>query len=240
MMLADIDSPVKQSVIIYIISKPNLKEERKLWKKGCLYVLGVDEVGRGSFAGPVIAGAVVFGKKTSYRLLTNSVLSHINDSKLLSPKKREKLEKEIKNEALLHAVSVIGVTTINRLGIGKASQMAVRKVVKTILEQIPKQIKEKPQIFVLADGFPARYIRGVGLINQKAIIKGDQKSVSIAAASIIAKVYRDRLMKKLHNKYPGYELAKNKGYGTKEHREALKNYGLSKIHRKSFNLQKFL
>lgn len=240
MMLADMNSPVKQNAIINVVNKPTLKEEIMLWKKGYPYVLGVDEVGRGSFAGPVIAGAVVFGKETSYRLFTNSVLSQINDSKLISPRKRKMLEKEIKKEALLHAVSVIGVTAINKLGIGKASQMAVRKAVKTILEQIPKQIKEKPQIFVLADGFPARYIRGVGLINQKAIIKGDQKSVSIAAASIIAKVYRDRLMKKFHRKYPGYGLAKNKGYGTKEHRQALKKLGLSQIHRTSFRLEKFL
>lgn len=240
MMLPDINSSVKQSVIINMMNKPTLREERRLWRKGCPYVLGVDEVGRSSFAGPVVASAVVFDKHVSYQLRTGSILLEINDSKLLSPKKREKLEKEIKKEALLYTVSIIGVSTINKLGVGKANQMAIRKAVRTILDQIPKTSKSKHQIFVLADGFHVRYIRGVGLVNQKAIIKGDQKSISIAAASIIAKVYRDRLMKKLNRKYPGYGFSKNKGYGTRQHQDALGKLGLSQVHRTSFNLEKFL
>ncbi|MBI2031083.1 MAG: ribonuclease HII [Candidatus Levybacteria bacterium] len=219
------------------MKKPTFKEEQKLWKKNCSFVIGVDEVGRGAFAGPVVAGAVIFKKGAYFK---TGVLSEINDSKLLNSKKREVISKEITKQSLLHTTSVINLSVINKFGIGKATQMAIRKAIKLILWQIMEINKGKPPIFVLADGFHVRYIRGIGLVNQKAIIKGDQKSISIAAASIIAKVYRDKLMRKLNKKYPGYGFSKNKGYGTKKHREALKKYGLSKIHRKSFNLSKFL
>jgi len=219
------------------MKKPSFKEEIKIWKKGCEFVIGVDEVGRGSFAGPVVAGAVVFKKGSNFK---DGLLSEINDSKLLNPKKRGQLAKEIKKEAILYAVSVVGVSKINKLGIGRTTKIAIRKVIKTILLRIIESSNYKPSIFVLADGFHIKYIRGIGLINQKAIIKGDRKSISIAAASIIAKVYRDKLMRKLNRKYPGYGFAKNKGYGTKLHQAAIKNYGLTEIHRTSFNLGKFL
>ena len=219
------------------MKKPNFKEEKKIWEKGCEFVIGVDEVGRGSFAGPVVAGAVVFKKGSNFK---DGCLSEINDSKLLNPRKREALSKEIKREASLYAVSIIGVSKINKVGIGKATKIAIRKVIKTILWRIMESGNGKPSIFVLADGFHIKYIRGIGLINQKAIIKGDRKSISIAAASIIAKVYRDRLMRKLNRKYPGYGFARNKGYGTKFHRDALAKQGLSRVHRTSFNLGKFL
>ena len=219
------------------MKKPSFKEEIKIWKKGCEFVIGVDEVGRGSFAGPVVAGAVVFEKRSNFK---DGMLSEVNDSKLLNPRKREQLAKEIKEEAILYAVSVVGVSKINKLGIGRTTKIAIRKVIKTILLRIIESSNYKPSIFVLADGFHIKYIRGIGLINQKAIIKGDRKSISIAAASIIAKVYRDKLMRKLNRKYPGYGFAKNKGYGTKLHQAAIKNYGLTEIHRTSFNLGKFL
>ncbi len=219
------------------MKKPNFKEEKKIWEKGCEFVIGVDEAGKGSFAGPVVAGAVVFKIGSDFK---DGILSQVNDSKLLSPDKREVLSKEIKREASLYSVSIIGVSKINKVGIGRASKIAIRKVIKTILWKIIESSNGKPSIFVLADGFHVKYIRGIGLINQKAIIKGDRKSISIAAASIIAKVYRDRLMRKLNRKYPGYGFAANKGYGTKLHQAALKRYGLTKIHRTSFNLDKFL
>ena len=222
------------------MKKPSFKEEKKIWEKGCEFVIGVDEVGRGSFAGPVVAGAVVFSKDTPCQPRTRSILREINDSKLLNPRKREVLSKEIIKHSLLYATSTIGLPAINKFGIGKATQMAIRKVVKIVLWQILEINKSKPPIFVLADGFHIRYIRGIGLVNQKAIIKGDRKSISIAAASIIAKVYRDKLMRKLNRKYPGYGFVRNKGYGTKFHRDALAKHGLSKIHRTSFNLGKFL
>ena len=219
------------------MKKPSFKEEKKIWKKGYEFIIGVDEVGRGSFAGPVVAGAVVFKRNSKFK---EGLLLEINDSKLLSPRKREVLSKEIKREASLYAVSIVGVSKINKVGIGKTTKISIRKVIKTILWKIIEKNKNNSSIFVLADGFHIKYIRGIGLIKQKAIIKGDRKSISIAAASIIAKVYRDRLMRKLNRKYPGYGFARNKGYGTKFHRDALKRQGLSRVHRTSFNLGKFL
>lgn len=201
--------------------KPTFKEEKALWKKGYKYVVGIDEVGRGAFAGPVVAGAVVFPRNF------NS-LNGINDSKLLKPRLREFLSKIIKKEAHCFAIAEIPVRTVNKYGVGKATQMAFRKAIKLL--------RIKPD-YLLIDAF---YIKHVNRKNQKAIKKGDQKSVSIAAASIIAKVHRDKIMKKLSAKYPQYKFAKNKGYGTKEHQKALKKFGLSKIHRTSFNLSRFL
>lgn len=212
---------------------PSFKEELSLWENEVEYVIGIDEVGRGCFAGPVTAGAVIFKKNTLFK---NGILSKINDSKLLNPKIRSILSKEIKREALFYSVSTVGVSIINKVGIGKATQMAMRKSVKTILERITNN---ESRSFVLADGFHIKYIKGVRLKNQKGIIKGDRKSISIAAASIIAKVHRDRLMRRLNKKYPQYGLYRNKGYGTKFHQTAIKNHGLSNIHRTSFNLGKF-
>lgn len=201
------------------MTTPTLDFEKQLWNLGFTKVCGIDEAGRGSFAGPVVAGAVIFHPNLK-------IPDGINDSKLLSPKKREILDKEIKKIALSWAVGEISVRHINKLGIGKATQMAFRKTVK----------KLSPD-YVLIDAF---YIKHMNRKKQKAIIKGDQVCASISAASIIAKVYRDGLMKKLHNKYPEYGFDKHKGYGTKDHRDAIKTHGLCPLHRKSFNLQKFL
>lgn len=230
---------------------PSFKEENILRKRGFEFIIGVDEVGRGSFAGPVVAGAVIFAKDTPCQPRARSILNEINDSKLLGPKKREMLSKAIKKEALFYSVSTVGVSTINKIGIGKATQMAIRKAIKSIMYKVlsskyqanihnTNYIIHSTKFFVLADGFHIKYIRGIGLSHQKGIIKGDKKSISIAAASIIAKVYRDKLMRKLNKKYPQYGFYRNKGYGTKFHQTALKTYGLSDIHRTSFNLGKFL
>ncbi len=213
---------------------PTFEEELKLWKNEVEYVIGVDEVGRGCFAGPVTAGAVIFKKNSLFR---NGILSKINDSKLLNPKMRSILSKKIKKEALFYSISTVGISVINKVGIGKATQMAMRKSVRLILKQITNN---ESRSFVLADGFHIKYLKGIGLKNQRGIIKGDRKSISIAAASIIAKVHRDRLMEKLNKKYPQYGFYRNKGYGTKLHQAAIKNHGLSEFHRTSFNLSKFL
>lgn len=201
--------------------KPTFKVEKALWKKGYKYIVGVDEVGRGAFAGPVVVGAVVF---------THNFFppDDINDSKLLKPRRRELLTRIIKKDAYCFSLAEISVWAINKYGIGKATQMAFRKAIKLL--------RVKPD-YLLIDAF---YIKHMNRKNQKPIKKGDQKSISIAAASIIAKVHRDKIMKKLSKKYPQYKFAKNKGYGTKEHQKALKKFGLSKIHRTSFNLSKFL
>lgn len=200
---------------------PTLDIERKLWNSGYTHICGLDEVGRGCFAGPVVVGAVVFPQ--------DIVLPEgIADSKLLKPRQREKLAELIKEQALVWSIAEISVTAINKVGIGKATQMAFRKALKLL----PKKAD-----FVLIDAF---YVNHLNRKRQKPVKDGDKICASISAASIIAKVYRDKLMKKLHQKYPQYGFAKHKGYGTKQHQEAIKKYGLARIHRKSFDLQRFL
>jgi ribonuclease HII len=211
-------------------TKPTFIEEEFLWEKGFRYIIGIDEVGRGCFAGPIVAGAVVFKKDCNRKLLID-----VNDSKQLKFLQRRKLSKVIKDECLYWGIGTIPVSTINKVGIGKANKIAFRKALDGIIKNIGV---EKP--FVLIDGFHVKYIRGVGLKNEKAIIRGDQRSITIAAASIIAKDHRDKIMRTLSKKYPEYGFGKNKGYGTKEHQDAIKKHGLTRIHRTSFNLGKFI
>ena len=200
---------------------------KSLWEKG-YYVIGVDEVGRGALAGPLTVGAVCF-----LTIFLDSVEKlGINDSKKLSPTKREKLAKIIKKTCLAYSASSVSNKVINRLGIVKATQVAMRKVIKGLIDKNSK-LKGK-KLFILIDAFYIKYLRGVGLKNQKAIIKGDEKSISIAAASIIAKVERDHNMIKLDQEYPIYFWKKNKGYGTRKHIEAIKKFGKSKLHRDLF------
>jgi ribonuclease HII len=197
---------------------PSFRYEKLLWKKDYNLVAGVDEVGRGAFAGPLVAAAIILPKKFKTK--------GIKDSKLLTPIKREILNKYILENSLTYSICKVNVSYINKHGVGKATHKAFLNCLKKIKFD-----------YVLVDGFK---IKGFDNKLQKSIIHGDNISVSIAAASIIAKVYRDNLMRKMHRKYPQYNLLQNKGYGTKFHRKALKKYGLSKIHRTSFNLKKFL
>ena len=201
---------------------PSFLYEKKLWKKDFKNVAGVDEVGRGSFAGPVVAGVVSFSKDIE-KIDLNGVV--INDSKKLTSKQREKAEVWIKENALSWAVGEASVNQINRLGIVKATQIAFRKAIS----------KNKTD-FLLIDAFYIPYVRGLRRKNQLAIVKGDTKSMSIAAASIIAKVYRDRLMTILakNPKYKKYDWNRNKGYGTLDHRNAINKYGATGLHRKDF------
>lgn len=204
-----------------IMITPTLNLENKLWDFGYSYIAGLDEVGRGSFAGPVVVGAVIFPK--------NCIIPEgLADSKLLRPRQRQKICEEIKKCALSWSVAEISVPIINKLGIGKATQMAFRKA----LQLLPVQAD-----YVLIDAF---YIKHFNRKKQKAIKKGDKICASISAASIIAKVYRDKLMKRLHLQYPKYRFGKHKGYGTRLHQEMIREYGLTRTHRKSFNLEKFL
>lgn len=195
--------------------------ESKLWHQGKEFICGVDEVGRGSFAGPVVVGAVVFSSKTK-------IPTGIADSKLLNQLQREKLEASIKETAVCWAVARVSVEVINKIGIGKATQMAFRRVLKSLTK--------KPS-HILIDAF---YISHLNRKIQSAIKKGDRDCVSIAAASIIAKVYRDDLMRQLHKLYPQYGFEKHKGYGTKDHQIAIKGFGFCREHRRSFSLEKFL
>lgn len=199
---------------------PSLIFEKKLWKEGFSNIAGVDEVGRGSFAGPVVAAAVILPRDFQ-------IPAGFADSKQVKSGKRRKFAELIKTQAKSWAIAEVRVSVINKQGLGKAAQAAFRKALKELQLQVD---------FILIDAF---YIRHLSRKKQKPIVKGDEKSASIAAASILAKVYRDNLMKKLAKQYPQYHFGKNKGYGTREHRLAIKKFGLSRVHRKSFNL-KFL
>jgi len=203
--------------------KPSFEHEKELMSTGFDLVFGMDEVGRGSFAGPLVASAVAFEKEFP------RWFKKLNDSKLLTAKKREKLSKLILKNAKSFT-EIIEIETINKIGIGKSNKLIFERLIREILKEF-----EDKKIHFLIDGNKKRIRRK----NLKFVIKGDSKITSIAAASIIAKVYRDKLMKNLGRVYKGYNFAKNKGYGTKFHRDALKKYGVCAIHRRSFNLQKF-
>jgi len=178
------------------------------------YICGIDEVGRGPLAGPVYAAAVILPK--------NSNILYINDSKKLSEKRREELYDVIMKEAIAVGIGYSTHERIDEINILQATYEAMYKAVNSL--------SVKPQLLLV----DAVHIPQLEMYEQESIIKGDAKSMSIAAASIIAKVTRDRLMKELDEKYPGYGFASNKGYGSAEHIEALKKFGPTEIHRKSF------
>lgn len=192
---------------------PSLRYEKALWNKGYQLVAGVDEVGRGAWAGPLVAAAVILPPNIS-------IPKELRDSKQLPPTLRLELADWIKKVTTLYAIACSQVTFINRHGIVAATQRAFRAALK----------KLSPD-FILVDAFHIRYLPKK---KQKAIIGGDQKVVSIAAASIIAKVYRDNLMEKLHYRYRDYHFANHKGYGTQKHKEAILKHGLCPIHRIHF------
>jgi ribonuclease HII len=178
------------------------------------YVAGVDEAGRGPLAGPVIAAAVI--------LNPNKPISGLSDSKLLSKKKREFLFEEIRKHAIAWAVARATVHEIDQINILKASLLAMQRAVS--------YLKIQPNL-ILVDG----NVSPVFHAPSKAIIKGDQKEQAISAASIVAKVLRDRFMLMLDKKYPEYGFAKHKGYPTEAHIKMLHCHGVSRVHRKSFS-----
>ena len=177
------------------------------------FICGIDEVGRGPLAGPVVAGAVILPRGA--RIL------YINDSKKLSAKKREELYEIINNEAVSVAFGIVSPERIDQINILNATYEAMRQAIASL--------KVRPDI-LLND---AVTIPGID-IPQVPIIKGDAKSISIGAASIMAKVFRDRMMVDYDSVYPGYGFASNKGYGSKDHMEAIKRLGPCPIHRRSF------
>ncbi|MBI2641405.1 ribonuclease HII [Candidatus Roizmanbacteria bacterium] len=212
-------------------SFPTFFYERRLWKKGYC-VIGIDEVGRGALAGPLVVGAACF--ESLERDIANELERvGINDSKKLTPRRRAHLSRIIREKVTHYSVAEISPSIINKYGIVKAFATGSRKAIRNL------RLKDGLKKYLLVDAYAIKYLQGIGLKNQKAIIHGDEKSISIAAASIIAKVHRDRLMRKFHRQHPRYKWKKNKGYGTKEHREALKNYGKTKHHRVLF-LRKLL
>lgn len=190
------------------------KIEEDLYKKGVNYICGIDEAGRGPLAGPVVVASVIMPK--------DSMLEGVNDSKKVSEKKREKLYEEIINSAISYSVAIIDQKEIDQINILNATKRGLTKSVK--------ELKVKPDI-ILVDAL--NNIDTCG-IPYESIIKGDAKSYSIAAASIIAKVTRDRIMRQWDEVYPQYGFAKHKGYGTANHIAAIKENGLCQLHRLSF------
>lgn len=197
---------------------PNFIEEKKLWRQGYKCVAGVDEAGRGPLAGPVVAAAVYFTENFEIKNLKNF---NINDSKKLSENRREEIYKFlVKNKDIKWGIGIVSEKVIDKINILQATKLAMTKSLKKLNAD-----------FILLDG---NFELEKNNILQKSIIKGDAKVLSIAAASIIAKVTRDRLMQKYHKKYPEYNFSKNKGYGTRVHFACIEKLGPCKIHRKSF------
>ncbi len=206
------------------------EKELSLYNNGYKIVVEVDEVGRGPLAGPVVAGAVMFPK-----LILEKWWDEITDSKKLSEKKREYLYEHIINSSL-YSIAEVGVDEIEKLNILQASLMAMKRSAENLKH---RYLNFNNNDFNIVKSKTILLIDGKQIItklndHQEAIVRGDSVVHSIAAASIIAKVYRDRLMKQIHNKFPVYGFDKHKGYGTKFHIEAIKKYGLSPIHRTSF------
>lgn len=187
--------------------------ENRLKLEGYSLIAGIDEAGRGSLSGPVVAAAVI--------LPCRLFIPYIKDSKKLSSQKRTELYCSILNKAKDVGIGVVEAKIIDRINIAQASFLAMKEAIL--------DLKEVPD-YVLVDGFKIPQLN----ISQIPLIKGEDKSISIAAASIIAKVYRDNIMIQYDQKYPQYLFKKNKGYGTEEHLKALLKYGPSEIHRKSY------
>lgn len=189
-----------------------MRFENEAFQQGARFIAGLDEVGRGPLAGPVVSAAVILPKECQ--------ILGLNDSKQLSAKKREELFIEIQNKAVAVGIGVVSPEEIDRINIYQASRLAMKEALI--------DLAVKPE-YLLIDAMTIDTE-----IPQQSLIKGDARSISIAAASIIAKVYRDNLMKDFHEVYPFYGFDQNAGYGTKVHLEGLATHGICPIHRKTF------
>jgi len=196
------------------VSTIGLDFENRAMTDGFRFIAGVDEVGRGCLAGAVVAAAVILD-------LSKPLPEGLNDSKKLSAKKRETLDQEIRQTALAFSIGQVEADEIDRINILQATKKAMRLAIEKL---------DPPADFLLIDAVELRDVK----LAQKAIIHGDAISASIAAASIIAKTYRDNLMREIDRLYPAYGFSKHVGYGTKAHFEALKTHGACPLHRRSF------
>ena len=195
------------------VSLVNWAVERELWGKGYSLVAGIDEAGRGALAGPVVAAAVIFPPGTT--------VQNVDDSKRLTPEMREALFQEIIQTAVSIGVGYCQAGVIDRIDIRQGTLLAMQAAIEELAY---------PPDFLLIDGRD----RAPSMLPQRAYVRGDQTIGSIAAASIVAKVTRDRLMATLERQFPGYGLAQHKGYGTAAHLRAIRRLGPSTIHRKTF------
>lgn len=209
----DKDKKDIKKIDLFLDLKDNLKYEKELYNKGYSLIAGVDEVGRGPLVGPVVAAAVILPK--------NYKLEGLTDSKKLSEAKRNYFNEIIKRDAISYGIGVIDNNIIDEVNIYEATKLAMKQAISNL--------KIKPD-YVLTDAMKLDID-----IDFKPLIKGDLRSLSISAASVIAKVYRDNLMYLLDKKYPYYNFKNNKGYPTKDHIEAIKNYGIIKEHRISYH-----
>lgn len=210
--------------------------ENALYEKGIQYIAGVDEVGRGPLAGPVVSVAVVLPRDFS--------ILGVDDSKKLSPKKREELYEQIKEAVVAYGVGCVDNETIDRINILEATKLAMKDALRELEGKLRDHLgedwkkltgdedRQKPCCIqhVLIDALTLKDVP----IEQTAIIHGDETSLSIAAASILAKVTRDRMMKEYHAIYPDYAFDCNKGYGTRAHYDGIQRKGLCPLHRKTF------
>ena len=200
--------------------------------------IGCDEVGVGPLAGPVVAGCCLFPKgffdrQTKFH---SGWFSEVTDSKKLSAKKRIYLSDVIKAECLAYGIGIVDPLTIDAVNIHQATMQAMAKSFMTLYETCETELKAKKILLAVDGRFPIRYtvFPEAITVKQEAVIKGDGKVFSIAAASILAKVYRDALMDHYDLEYPGYGFLRNKGYGTKEHYSGIEKHGVTEIHRKTY------
>jgi ribonuclease HII len=212
--------PRKKFDISTLPKSPDLKIEKRLWKKGYIHLGGIDEAGRGALAGPVTAAVVILPKIPKLK----KILSGVRDSKEMAVKQRNHFEPIIKKIALAWGIGFASPAEIDELGILPATKLAAKRAVES-LSQIPD--------FLITDYLSLPDID----IPQEKFVKGDMRSLTIAAASVLAKTARDAEMRELDKKYPDYGFAQHKGYGTKKHRAAIQKLGKSLAHRQSFNLK---
>ncbi len=204
---------------------PHLEKEKYHWDQGKKFVVGIDEAGRGPLAGPVVAGAVVVFPGITENLKKSPEFKLVRDSKMLSARQREKAYEFIVQN-FQWGVGLSDEKTIDRVNILQASFLAMKKAIS----ELKSKTKSNPEIILIDGRSPIPNIS----ISQESIVSGDKFIFSISAASIVAKVTRDRIMLEYHEKYPQYDFARHKGYGTKLHFEMIGKHGLSDIHRKSF------
>jgi ribonuclease HII len=221
------------------------KYEKEKFGQGYKWVIGCDEVGRGCLAGPVVAAGVIldFGLNIS-----DLIKQGVKDSKLLTAKKREELSEVIKQNCVAYGIGAVEPDVIDKINIHHATLLAMRKAVESLLDRhceepdgevilsekkiaVPPKVARNDKLFLYLDG---KFCIPKFNMEQEAVVAGDNKILSVAAASIVAKVYRDDLMRRLDKKYPCYNFAQHKGYGTLHHRKMIFKHGLSVIHRVSF------
>lgn len=205
-----------------MIPSPNLTYEKELWSS-YKFIAGLDEAGRGALAGPVCVGAVILPHNHPHLLRT---LSRVHDSKQLTPCKRSELAPQIQATALAHGVGFASAEEIDQMGIVPATRLAASRALES-LHHFPQYLLTDFRLELPELDVP-----------QTAIVKGDQRSLSIACASILAKTARDEFMHRLNEEYPEYKFSHHKGYGTSFHRKKIEQLGHSPIHRKTFQLKK--